>query len=148
MPLNRKAIEIEIDMPSSKRSWKRYFHNPEAFVTSQVRKRGLEVHERQLTTEAVEFKQAKSKEVKNFIARGASGWLLTWKVGEQYPGGRKAKARAIVFCYQDPAYGNRPTSSPTPSKAGRLLFFQYCAWRKFKLAKGDISGAFLQGEKL
>ena len=164
-PDNRKAIEIEIDMPSSKRSWKRYFHNPEAFVTSQVRKRGLEVHERQLTeAEAIEFKQAKSKEVKNFIASECfkkaqeafpdesrivgMRWLLTWKVGEQYPGGRKAKARAIVLGYQDPAYENRPTSSPTPSKAGRQLFFQYCAWRKFRLAKGDISGAFLQGEKL
>lgn len=75
-------------------------------------------------------------------------WLLTWKLGDQYPDGKKAKARAVVLGYQDPRYTTKPTSSPAPSKTGRQLFLQYCAWKRFKIAKGDIFGAFLQGDKL
>ena len=72
------------------------------------------------------------------------------EVDEKYheQGGRKAKARAIILGYQDPRYEERKTSAPTPSKSGRQLFFQFCAWKKLKLAKGDVSGAFLQGMDL
>ena len=73
-------------------------------------------------------------------------WLLTWKVAPEEPGGRKAKARAIILGYQDPNYEHRETSAPTPSKAGRQLFLQLCSWRRFRLMKADVSGAFLQGD--
>ena len=78
-------------------------------------------------------------------------WLLSWKFDqEKYKelGGRKAKARAIILGYQDPKYQLRETSAPTPSKAGRQLFFQLAACRRFRISKGDISGAFLQGDDL
>ena len=77
-------------------------------------------------------------------------WLLTWKYDEKYTeqGGRKAKARAIVLGYQDPQYAQRETSSPTPTKAGRQLFLQQAAWRRFRVEKGDVSGAFLEGDNL
>lgn len=162
---HRRAYTIEIEVPESNRGWKRFERAPEAYVTSQVRKRGVEVRERFLTEEeAKQFAKAKSTEVKNFIAAECfkkakeafpgedqvlgMRWLLTWKLGEQYEGGRKAKARAIILGYQDPEYEKRQTSAPTPSRAGRQLFFQYCAWKRFRLSKGDVSGAFLQGEKL
>ena len=72
-------------------------------------------------------------------------WLLSWKYQDPSQGSpeRKAKARAIILGYQDPQYPLRETSAPTPSKAGRQLFFQLCSWKRFKIQKGDISGAFL-----
>ena len=68
-------------------------------------------------------------------------WLLTWQHDRSQADGKKAKARAIVSGFQD-------TSAPTPSKAGSQLFFQLCAWKKLRISKGDVSGAFLQGETL
>ena len=125
----------------------------------------MEVKERNLTVEeAKEFAKAKGTEVRNFISsscfeavRGKNPeeeeilgmrWLLTWKYGEQYPGGCKAKARGVILGYQDPNYAERPTSAPTPTRSGRQLFWQYCSWKKFKIRKGDVSGAFLQGKDL
>ena len=164
----RRAIEIEIEIPSSKRQLKKFLQQPEAFVAQKLKKRQVEVHEKHLTQEeALQFCKAKDTEVRNFIASEcfqlASGqsftpeevmgmrWLLTWKYDdEKYAeqGGKKAKARAIVLGYQDPNYEFRKTSAPTPTKAGRQLFFQTCAWKKFRLTKGDVSGAFLQGADL
>ena len=77
-------------------------------------------------------------------------WLLTWKYDEKYAavGGRKAKARAVILGSQDPNYSVREVSAPTPTRGGRQLFFQYCSWKKFAIQKGDVSGAFLQGDDL
>ena len=157
-PLNRKAIEVEIEMPNSKRAWKKYLHNPEAFVTSQ----DANVDSRSTEAEALEFQKAKGKEVKNFIAsecfRKAQEafpdesriigmrWLLTWKVGEQYPGGKKAKARAIVLGYQDPSYETRPTSSPTPSKAGDNCSSSTAHGRSSGWRRGTSAGLSCKGE--
>ena len=162
-----KAFEIELDIPESKRGMKKFLENPEAYMANQIKRRQVEVRERTLSpSEAIEFTKAKDTEVRNFIAAECfqrakekfpeennivgMRWLLTWKYDEKYKdqGGRKAKARAIVLGYQDPRYEERKTSAPTPSKAGRQLFFQFCAWQKMRLAKGDISGAFLQGQEL
>ena len=123
------------------------------FVLNSSEKQ-VEVREKQLTpSEALEFHKAKETEVKNFIASGcfelAKGaipderrivgmrWLLTWKHGESYEGGKKAKARGIILGYQDPEYENRKTSAPTPSRSGRQLFWQLCSWKRFRLKKGD-----------
>ena len=162
---HRIAYTLEIEIPDSTRGWKRFEANPEAFVVNQMKKKQVEVQERKLSEEeAKRFSEAKSTEVKNFIAaecfKQLEGkvpdeskiigmrWLLTWKYDPKYADGKKAKARAIVLGYQDPRYPWRETSAPTPSKAGRQLFLQYCAWRRFGIEKGDISGAFLQGEDL
>ena len=164
---HRQSVEIEIELPESNRKWKRFLQHPESYFSQQLKRKQVEVREKTLTVdEAKKFAEAKSNEVKNFIAaecfklvegknvnpKDVLGmrWLLTWKYDKKYEdnGGRKAKARAIVLGYQDPNYEHRQTSAPTPSKAGRQLFFQTCAWRKFRLAKGDVSGAFLQGLNL
>ena len=130
-----------------------------------LKKRQVEVHEKRLTPEeAKKFVEEKMTEVRNFLASECfelakdkipeekkvvgMRWLLSWKYGEQYEGGKKVKARAIVLGYQDPRYSERQTAAPTPSRAGRQLYFQYCAWRGLKVEKGDISGAFLQGDLL
>ena len=162
---HRKGYELELHLPTSKRQWKRFARDPEAFMVTQLRKQQVEVRERNLSPEeAMKFAKAKNKEVRNFISSECfrlvedqfphekeiigMRWLLTWKYDPSHEDGVKAKARAIVLGYQDPSYEHRKTSAPTPSKAGRQLFFQLCAWKKFKIQKGDVSGAFLQGEEL
>ena len=164
---HQKGMEIHIDLPESNRKWKQFLRAPEVFMAQQVKRRQVEVKEKTLTPEELKkFHEAKATEVRNFLAAECfqlagertfknhevlgMRWLLTWKYDEKYAeqGGRKAKARAIVLGYQDPLYEHRQTSAPTPSKAGRQLFFQMCAWKKFQLAKGDVSGAFLQGMDL
>ena len=162
---NLQACKIEVDIPTSRRGLKKFVANPEAYVCSQLRRRQVEVIERKLTREeALKFAKAKDTEVRNFIAAECfqlakdkipdeqkvvgMRWLLSWKYDDKYEEGRKAKARAIVLGYQDPSYASRPTAAPTPSRAGMQLFFQYCSWQKFKIEKGDVSGAFLQGDDL
>ena len=157
------AYEIEVELPDSNRSFKKFSRDAVAYVCSKIRKRAVEVRERLLSPqEKEEFKTAKDKEVNNFVAAQCfelikdrtpleaevmgMRWLLSWKPTED--GGKKAKARAIVLGYQDPSYKDRETSAPTPTRAGRQLFLQLCSWRRFKLEKGDVSGAFLQGEQV
>ena len=70
-------------------------------------------------------------------------WILTWKQLEG--GGRKAKAPAVLLGYQDPAYEHRSTTSPVMSRQTRQCFLQMAANQRWKVYKGDVSGAFLQG---
>ena len=62
-------------------------------------------------------------------------------------GGRKAKARAILKGYQDPGYEFRATTTPVMTRQTRQILLQMAAWKKWKVKKGDVSGAFLQGRE-
>ena len=159
---NLMAIELQLEIPTSKRGWKKFAANPEAYVCSMMKRKQIEVNEKKLSKEDVmAFMQAKQKEVRNFVASECfevarkhvdeqkvvgMRWLLSWKFDDH--NNKKAKARAIVLGYQDPRYSERPTAAPTPSRAGRQLFLQMTTWRRWVLEKGDISGAFLQGDDL
>ena len=72
-------------------------------------------------------------------------WILTWKKTDE--GGRKAKARAILKGYQDPGYEFRATTTPVMTRQTRQILLQMAAWRKWRVKKGDVSGAFLQGRE-
>ena len=160
------AVEIEIEMPDSKRAIQKFIKDPEAYVVSQLRKKAVEVNEKRLTREEVEqFNLAKQKEVKSYIqsqcfklvpphlqpsTRDAVGmrWILTWKSLQDGTDGKKAKARAVILGYQDKSYEHKQTASPTLSRVGRQAFLVFCAQQHFKIQKGDVSSAFLQGDKL
>ena len=162
------CFEIEINLPDSKRGLKKFVQDPEAYMVSQMKRRQVEVREKYLSAEEKEeFRAAKAKEVRSYIraqcfelvpkdkqpsAQDAVGmrWVLTWKSAEDPndPTRKKAKARAVVLGYQDEQYEYRQTSSPTVSRTGRQAFLQLCAWKKFVIAKGDVSSAFLQGMEL
>ena len=65
-----KGVEIERALPTS-RSIKKFINNPEAYVCTQLKRKQVEVREKQLTpSEALEFHKAKETEVQNFIAPG------------------------------------------------------------------------------
>lgn len=154
-------MEVQIDLPESTRAFKRAVTDLPSFFVGALKKRAVEVSEKHMTEEEREmFKGAKLSEVKNFIAAEAfealpehlkpdrataigMRWILTWK--QLDGGGRKAKARAVLLGYQDPAYEHRATTSPVMSRQTRQCFLQMSANQRWKVYKGDVSGAFLQG---
>ena len=157
------AMEVGVDVPESARGCLKMINNFEGFFTSALKKRNVEVCERKLgPQELEEFKAAKMVEVKNFLATKAfeslpshlqpskeqaigMRWVLTWK--QRDDGGRKAKARAVLLGYQDPAYEHRQTTAPVMTRQSRQFILHEAAGRKWTIYKGDVSGAFLQGRE-
>ena len=159
------CISIDIDLPTGKAAKNpAWLRDPEAFMLKQIKKNHVEVSERRMTPEEhAAFKEAKGIEVKNFILAKAfeklpesfkpdpsqvmhMRWVLTWKVNPETQQ-RKPKARAVILGYMDPQYERRPTYSPTVSRTSKQLFLQLAASCGFHVAKGDVSGAFLQGRE-
>ncbi|CAE7039082.1 RE1 [Symbiodinium sp. KB8] len=155
------AIEIEIAMPESKNGRQKASEHLGSYFVGALKRQAVEVNERRLNEQDKQaFKDAKSIEVKNFIASQAfealppeykpdrsqaigMRWVLTWKLRDD--GSRKAKARAVLLGYQDPAYEHRATTAPVMCRQARQLLLQVAANRQWSVFKGDVSGAFLQG---
>ena len=108
------------------------------------------------------FQEAKGIEVRNFVAAEAfetlpdhlkpslteaigMRWILTWKLKED--GSYKAKARAILKGFQDPQYEYRETTTPVMTRMTRQIILQIAAQRRWRVRKGDVTGAFLQGRE-
>ena len=66
------GIELEIELPTSKRGQKHMVHHFESYLVSQMRRRGIEVSERHLRPDELQsFRVAKGEEVKKFLAAKA-----------------------------------------------------------------------------
>ena len=157
------SVEIEVEMPQSDRAWKQAMNNLQCYMVGAFKRRAVEVREKHLNEEEkAMFREAKAVEVRNFIAAKAfetlpdhlkpnyqqaigMRWILTWKQKED--GSRKAKARAVLLGYQDPAYEHRATTAPVMSRQSRQMLLQQAARRQWTVFKGDVSGAFLQGRE-
>ena len=157
------AVEVCIDMPESKRGMQKVLNNMEAFFTGALKKRAVEVCERRLNQQDREaFRQAKGIEIKNFLSAKAfealpkelqpnkdqaigMRWVLTWKLKPD--GSSKAKARAVLLGYQDPAYEHRATAAPVMTRQSRQYLLHLAASKGWLVQKGDVSGAFLQGRE-
>ena len=155
------AIEVEVALPESKQGLEKACRDLSTYFVQNMKKRAVEVSEKRLTDEEREqFRSAKMVEVKNFVAAQAfetipeaqrpskdqavnMRWILTWKQKED--GTVKPKARAVLLGYQDPAYEHRATTAPVMSRQTRQLVLQVAANQNWRVAKGDVSGAFLQG---
>ena len=170
------AVTFSLDLPKvTTKQGKEWTRDMGCYFVKQLKRQAVEVSEKRLSEEELlGFRTAKQKEVKNFVVAQAfralpqhlkpnrsqvmkMRWLLTWKLDDEPPPGEplkrdasgnplKPKARAVVLGYMDPEYEYRPTSSPTMGRSTRQMFLQNCANRKFTVEKGDISGAFLQGD--
>ena len=170
------AVSFSVGLPRvNTKQGREWVRDLGCFFSKQLRRNAVEISERHLSSKELEgFRGAKQKEVKNFIVARAfqklpdsmrpsyhqilkMRWILTWKLDDDPKGEPlkkdsagnplKPKARAVVLGYMDPQYEFRPTSSPTMSRTTRQIFLQKCADYKFKVEKGDISGAFLQGDE-
>jgi len=157
------VFSVEIDMPQTRSSSERAFKDLQAYFTTAMRKRAVEISERRLTpAEKQQFDQAKAIEVNNFISARAfealapehkfsradvinMRWILTWKMKPD--GSKKAKARAVLQGYMDPEYEHRATHSPTTTRLSRQLQLQISASKGFRTKKGDVTGAFLQSRE-
>lgn len=157
------AVEVEIPLPESRRALKKMCEDLEGFFVGALKRRAVEVHEKHLSeAERKQFAEAKSIEVRNFIAARAfealppelqpdrsqaigMRWLLTWKLKED--GGRKAKARAILQGYQDPHYEHRATTTPVMTRQTRQFLLHEASRNGWSVRKGDVTGAFLQGRE-
>ena len=159
----KASVEISICMPETKRGMTRAVEDLGGYFVNQLKRRAVEVSEKRLTPKELEqFREAKHKEVTNYIAAQAfeavppelrpskeqaigMRWILTWKQNDD--GSYKAKARAILKGYQDPQYEYRATTTPVMTRQTRQLLLQVAAWKRWGVKKGDVSGAFLQGRQ-
>ena len=123
-----------------------------------------EVFDRQMSMEErKQFDPANQKEIKNYVANNVleklepherppresfvrKRWVLEYRLDENKK--KKPKARIVILGYPDPDSENRPAASPTMTRNTRQLLLQFGAWMGFSAAKGDVSGAFLQGRNL
>ena len=159
-----KVIEIVFPVLDDDRKIRRFLHNPEVFVVANLRKKRVEIVEKRLSAEEKELiRTAKGKEIREFlkeavVARLVEGevvnpdevmrmrWVLTWKKNED--GTPKGKARLVVLGFQDPYLGTENTSSPTLNRRSKQLLLQTVVQNGWKLKKGDVTAAFLQGKPL
>ena len=158
------AVAVEIPLPESQRGLQKVAGSLESFFVSAMKKRAVEVCERKLSPEDWKaFQGAKAIEVKNFIAAQAfealpdhlirpskqqavnMRWVLTWKTKDD--GSKKPKARAVLLGFQDPGYEHRATTAPVMTRQSRQLLLHMSATHRWKVFKGDVSGAFLQGRE-
>ena len=124
-------------------------------------KRKTEVNIRDLNPEERQLMEAaKDKEVDQWISNSvfkivrragipvkrimAMRWLLTWK---EAPEGTTAKARLVAKGFTDPDLLTIRAEAPTLSKIGRHCLIQMGCSHTFKFEVGDVSTAFLQGDK-
>ena len=157
------AVEVELSFPDTQRGRERVWRDLEGYFVGQLKRRAVEVSERRLSPEdRAAFQDAKTVEVRNFIASKAfeilpetmkpskdqaigMRWILTWKQKED--GTRKPKARAVLLGYQDESYEHRATTSPVMTRQTRQLLLQPSAWKRWRIQKGDVTGAFLQSRQ-
>ncbi|OLP88416.1 Copia protein [Symbiodinium microadriaticum] len=155
------AVEVEVAVPESRRGLDSMTRDMQSYFVGALKRKAVEVSERRLSpADRERFQEAKGVEVKNFIAAQAfealpehlkpnreqavgMRWILTWKVKED--GSVKPKARAVLLGYQDPGYEHRATTAPVMTRQTRQLMLQLAANKHWRLMKGDVSGAFLQG---
>ena len=73
-------------------------------------------------------------------------FVVTWNKNED--GTKKGKARLVVLGFQDPHLGTEQTSAPTLTNRSKQLLLQVVVQNDWKLKKGDVTAAFLQGRPL
>ncbi len=142
---------------------RKYLRNPEAFVTSLKKKR-VEVSLKNLTAGEKEMMaHAKGREIKYFLKEHVVSklqegeivpkdqimrmrWIVTWK--RQEDGEKRGEARLAVLGFEDPFLGQEDTCLPTLQNCSKQMLLQICAQNNWKLQKGDVTAAFLQGNEM
>ena len=74
-------------------------------------------------------------------------WVLTWKDDPAAEGGKRVKARLVVFGFGDLKLCTEEVNSPALTRRGRALLYQTAVNKRWRLYKADAKAAFLRGEK-
>ena len=160
------VLQIEFPELTNSKQIRKYLKNPEAFVVTSLRKKRVEVNEKRMTPEEREsMNMAKGKEIREFIKEAVvtrllkdekvnpkdvmkMRFVLTWKSDPDSKLGKRGKARLVVLGFQDPYLGKEETTSPTLNRRSKQLILQQATQKRWRLRKGDVTAAFLQGKKL
>lgn len=131
---------------------------------SEVKVHLLSQEEQQL------FKEAKAKEIGNWLSTGTVSkilrdklrpeqilrcrWIRVWKpleeqqeqeqIGPPSSATHKAKARLVVLGFMDPEMETIARDSPTLGRQSRMLLLQLISSMKWNIQSFDIKAAFLQ----
>ncbi|CAE7530108.1 RE2, partial [Symbiodinium pilosum] len=134
------AVALEIPMPTTRHGWKLASRDLETYLASALKKKSVEVYEKNMDPGTKErFAAGSEKEAMRMR------WILSWKT--DHSGTTSPKARAVVLGYQDPNYEHRITYAPTTTRHTRQLMLQMAACKNWHAWKGDVSAAFLQGRE-
>ena len=108
--------------------------------------KGLEIQEflKERAVEAISQHEMKNLKPSDIMKMR---FVLTWKVDPTVPGGKRAKARLVVLGFQDPFLGKEKTLAPTMHKRTRTMMMQAAVQNQWKVLKGDVKAAFLQGKE-
>ena len=144
----------EMPLPQDTRDKKKFLRDSAAWVVQKMKK-GSEMKVSQMTPEQLEsFKAAKKTEVQNWIreqaVRGVSHYVprerimrMRWVLTLKDDG--RAKARIVILGFEDPDLTDLSRSSPTMTRRTRQLIMTFATVKRWRMLKGDIKSAFLQG---
>ena len=162
--LPEKTGLLDLILTNSEEGWSNNYNKNKKKSSLQVRRdrieikmRDLDANDRKLILEAKKKELAtfmQYKAIKMLSRQGISKnklvpmkWVLTWKeVDEDGTKKKKGKARLVAIGYKDPESATSRVEAPTQSRVARNVQLQVARGLDHDLIKGDISGAFLQGE--
>ena len=149
------ACAIELPLPSKSSEWRSLKRNAEAYFVKKLK--GAEVKRHELSeAKKKEFDAAKQAEVSQWLAASAvkkaigpiprdrlvrMRWVLTHKESGA------AKGRIVLIGYEDPDLASIQSAAPTMTRRTRQLALQYSSVQCWRVLKGDVKSAFLQGER-
>ena len=152
--------------------WKTHHNQDFLFVATAAKRDRSEVKVHLLSPQEQQlFKEAKNKEISNWLSTGTVSkilrdklrpeqilkcrWICVWKpleeqqdqeqAGPPSSATHKAKARLVVLGFMDPELETIARDSPTLGRQSRMLLLQLVASSKWSLRSFDIRAAFLQG---
>ena len=168
-PVDEDQPILVVDFPDiqTDKNWKDVIGRPEVYMTTNLKKKRVEINERRATSVERELIQkGKCIEIQEFlqekVVKAATEqemktlkpedvmkmrFVLTWKVDPASPTGKKAKARLVVLGFQDPFLGKEDTLAPTMQKRTRSLLLSKAVQERWRIFKADVKAAFLQGNK-
>lgn len=149
-----QVLQVEVPLPENRSELKKFMRDSTTWVSNKLKK-GVEIKWKDIPQNRIEdFKQAKAKELKNWIRQAAvrlvshevprdrllrMRWIYTLKQDGS------SKARIVILGYADPDLTGLQRASPTMTRRSRSLFLTMAAQQSWTILKGDVRGAFLQG---
>lgn len=148
------ACAFLIDLPKKASEWKKLRRNSESYFLKKVK--GAEIQWHKLDPgEKKKFTEAKHLEVQQWLTAAAvkrvtgdypKDRLVRMRCVLTYKESGAAKGRIVLIGFEDPDLGSIQSSAPTMSKRTRQLALQFSSIKRWRILKGDVKSAFLQGD--
>ena len=145
---------------NSNHQQRRFVNRPGAFVTSQLRKRKVEVSTKNLSAEELDMlDHAKANEIQQYLQNEAVEAIkdqvdltqeelmgMRWVVTVKHFPQKKVKARLVILGYQAADLEDEllNAATPTPTRRSTQCFLQVAAHHNFELYKADYREHFFK----